>query len=100
MSIIQSRVLYSAFEQALTIQLPVSLRYEQLDIPDVSNCRVRVLFLRSEEERKEWVEITEKLKNSTNFHGKTVRFQVQRFSGYERSSVSYYVERPSKMPVF
>ena len=71
------------FLRPVTIQLPVSLTDEQLNIPDVSKCRVRVLFLRSENERKEWVEITNELKNSTSFDGKTVKFQVQRFSGYE-----------------
>ena len=69
------------FLKPVTIQLPVSLGDEQLDIPDVSKCRVRVLFLKSEEEQKEWVEITEDVKNSIRFDGKTVRFQVRRFSG-------------------
>ena len=69
------------FLKPVTIQLPVSLRTEQLDIPDVSKCSVRVLFLRSEDEQKEWVEITEEVKNSIRFDGKTVTFQVQRFSG-------------------
>ena len=76
------------FLKPVTIQLPVSLGDEQLDIPDVSKCHVRVLFLRSEEDRKEWVEITEDVKNSTKFDGKTVTFKVQRFSGYECSSIS------------
>ena len=74
------------FSKPVTIQLPVSLGDEHLDIPDVSKCRVRVLFLRSADEQKEWVEITEDVKSSTRFDGKTVRFQVQRFSGYECSS--------------
>ena len=78
------------FLKPVTIQLPVSLGNDQLDTPDVSKCRVRVLFLRSEDKQKEWVEITEDVKNSTSFDGKTVRFQVQRFSKYERSSVLYY----------
>ena len=78
------------FLKPVTIQLPVSLGDEQLDIPDVSKCHVRVLFLRSEEDRKEWVEITEDVKNSTKFDGKTVTFKVQRFSGYECSSTSVY----------
>jgi len=69
------------FLKPVTIQLRVSLRTEPLDIPDVSKCRVKVLFLRSEDEQKGWVEITEEVKNSTRFDGKTVRFQVQRFSG-------------------
>ena len=71
------------FLKPVTIQIPISLEHEQLDIPDVSKCHVRVLFLRSENERKEWVEITDDVKNWTRFDGKTVRFQVQRFSGYE-----------------
>ena len=79
------------FLKPVTIQLPVSLGDEQLDIPDVSKCHVRVLFLRSEEERKEWVEITEDVKNSTRFDGKTVRFQVQRFSGCERNSTLFTI---------
>ena len=78
------------FLKPVTIQLPVSLGDEQLDIPDVSKCNVRVLFLRSEKDRKEWVEITEDVKNSTTFDGTTVRFQVQRFSGYECSTISVY----------
>lgn len=78
------------FLSPVTIQLPVSLRDEQLDIPDASKCRVRVLFLRSADGQKEWVEITEDVRNSTRFDGRTVRFQVQRFSGYECSSTLYY----------
>lgn len=69
------------FLRPVTIQLPVSLRTEQLDISDVSKRCVRVLFLKSANEQKEWVEITEDVKNSIRFDGKTVRFQVQRFSG-------------------
>ena len=69
------------FLKPVTIQLPVSLRTEQLDISDVSKRYVRVLFLKSAYEQKEWVEITEDVKNSIRFDGKTVRFQVQRFSG-------------------
>lgn len=69
------------FLKPVMIQLPVSLRTEQLDISDVSKRCVRVLFLKSGNEQKEWVEITEDVKNSIRFDGKTVRFQVQRFSG-------------------
>ena len=71
------------FLKPVTIQLPISLGGEQLGIPDVSQRRVRVLFQRSDDEQEEWVEITEDVKNSARFDGKTVRFQVQRFSGYE-----------------
>ena len=69
------------FLKPVTIQLPVSLRTEQLEISDVSKRCVRVLFLKSVNEQKEWVEITEDVKNSIRFDGKTVRFQAQRFSG-------------------
>ena len=69
------------FLRPITIKLPVSLRTEQLDISDVSKRRVRVLFLKSADEQKEWVEITEDVKNSIRFDGKTVRFQVRHFSG-------------------
>lgn len=69
------------FLKPVTIQLPVSLGTEQVDISDVSKRCVRVLFLKSAGEHREWVEITENVKNSIRFDGKTVRFQVQRFSG-------------------
>ena len=49
----------------------------------MSQSRVRVLFQRSGDEQEEWADITEDVKNSARFDGKTVRFQVQRFSGYE-----------------
>jgi len=83
-----------AFFKPVTIQLPVCLGDERLDIPDVSQCRVRVLFLRSEDEK--WAEITEDVKNSTRFDGKTVRFQVQRFTArYECSLTLYHSVRSS-----
>lgn len=78
------------FLKPVPTQLPVSLREEQLNIPDASKCRVRVLFLRSADEQKEWVEITVDVRSSTRFDGKTVRFQVQRYSGYECNLTLYY----------
>ena len=78
------------FLKSVTIQLTVSLRDEQLDIPYGLKCRVGVIFLRSVDEQNEWVEINEDVKNSTRFDGKTVRFKLQRFSGYECSSTLYY----------
>ncbi|XP_078383042.1 uncharacterized protein LOC144665649 isoform X2 [Oculina patagonica] len=70
------------FLKPVTIQLPVSLEDEKQDIPDLSSCRVRVLFLKSDVEQKEWVEITDDLTNPPSIDGNIVRFQVQRFSGY------------------
>ena len=70
------------FLKPVTIQLPVSLGDKQHQIPDLSACRVRVLFLKSDVEQKEWVEITDNLKNPASFDGKVVTFQVERFSGY------------------
>ena len=70
------------FSNSVTIQLPVSLGDEPNGIPDHSVCRVRVLFLKSEGESKEWVEITGDLENDASFDGTFVKFQVKRFSGY------------------
>ncbi len=70
------------FLKPVTIQLPVFWKYEQQDIPDLSTCRVRVLFLKSDVEQKEWIEITDDLTNPPSIDGNIVRFQVQRFSGY------------------
>ena len=67
------------FLKPVTIQLPVSHR--DRGISQSSACRVRVLFLRSDGERKEWIEITDDLEIPPNYDGKFVRFQVDRFSG-------------------
>ena len=68
------------FFRPVTIQLPVSLR-DRLDFkPDPTKCRVRVLFLNCEEEKKEWTEITDLVKPA-QFDGSFVRIQAQRFSG-------------------
>lgn len=70
------------FSNSVTIQLPISLGDAPERIPDHSVCRVKVLFLKSEEgESKEWVEITEDLENPASFDGKLVTFHVNRFSG-------------------
>ena len=68
------------FFRPVTIQLPVSLRDRQDLKPDPTKCRVRVLFLNWEEEKKEWVELTDLVKPA-QFDGSFVRIQVQRFSG-------------------
>ena len=74
------------FAKPVTVQLPVSLRGEEEEIWNTSKCRVRVFFLRSSGERKEWTEITGHLLDPASFDGTFVRFQVDRFSGYGYSS--------------
>ena len=79
------RVLCSSkatFLEPVTIQLPVSLGNKLVNIPQPSDCRVRILFLSPEGETKEWVEISDKLENPASYDGKLVKFKVQRFSGY------------------
>ena len=68
------------FFRPVTIQLPVSLQDRQDFKPDPTKCRVRVLFLNCEEEKKEWTELTHLVKPA-QFDGSFVRIQVQRFSG-------------------
>ena len=68
------------FLRPVTIQLPVSLRDQEDFNPDPTKCNVRVLFLNCEEEKKEWIELTD-LVEPTQFDAKLVRIQVQRFSG-------------------
>ena len=67
------------FLRPVTIQLPVSLRDQEDFNPDPTKCHVRVLFLNCEEEKKEWIELTD-LSEPTQFDAKFVRIQVQRFS--------------------
>ena len=76
------------FLKPVTIQLPVCLGDKHHDIPDLTACRVRVLFLKSDGEQKEWLEITDDLKKTAKFDGKIVTFQVERFSGYVRSTIA------------
>ncbi|XP_044170022.1 uncharacterized protein LOC122954060 [Acropora millepora] len=70
------------FSKPVTIQLPVCLREKTPTIPNPSMCRVRIFFLRSETESKDWIEISSELENPPTYDGKVVKFQVQRFSGY------------------
>ncbi|XP_015775027.1 PREDICTED: uncharacterized protein LOC107353218 [Acropora digitifera] len=70
------------FLKPVTIQLPVCLREKTPTIPNPSMCRVRIFFLRSETESKEWIEISSELENPATYDGKVVKFQVRRFSGY------------------
>ena len=76
------------FLKPVTIQLPISLR-EQEDLNlNPTTCLVRVLFLKSDDDQKEWIEITDDLVKPPSLDGNFVRFNVERFSGY-----SHYVER-------
>ena len=65
----------------MTIQLPLSLRQEKVLLPDPTTCRVRVLFLKSDDQDKEWIEITDDLVKPASFDGKFIRFQVEWLSG-------------------
>ena len=79
------RVLCSSkatFLEPVTIQLPVSLGNKLVNIPQPSDCRVRIFFLSPERETKEWVEISDELENPASYDGKLVKFKVQHFSGY------------------
>ena len=67
------------FSRPVTIQLPVSFRDQQDFNLDPTKCHVRVLFLNCEEEKKEWIELTD-LSEPTQFDARFVRIQVQRFS--------------------
>ena len=69
------------FSRSVTIQLPISLREQQVLLPDPTTCRVRVLFLKSDDQEKEWIEVTDDLGKPARFDGKFVKFQVERFSG-------------------
>ena len=76
------------FSKPVTIQLLVSLR-EQHDLNlNPAACHVRVRFLKSDNDHKEWIEITDDLLKPPSLDGKFVRFLVERFSAY-----SHYVER-------
>ncbi|XP_015749616.1 PREDICTED: uncharacterized protein LOC107329441 [Acropora digitifera] len=72
----------ATFLKPVTIQLPVSLGNRLVNIPQPSECRVRIFFLSSERETKEWVEISDKLENPASYDGKLVKFKVQHFSRF------------------
>ena len=76
------------FLQPVTIQLPISLREQQDLNLNPKTCLVRVLFLKSDNDKKEWIEITDDLVKPPSLDRKFVRFHVQRFSAY-----THYVER-------
>ena len=65
--------------EPVTIQLPVSLGNKLVDIPQRSNCRVRIFFHNCEGETWQWVEISDRLENRASYDGKVVKFMVQEF---------------------
>ena len=79
------------FLKPVTIQLPISFREQQDLNLNPTTCDVRVLFLKSDNGRKEWIEITDDLVKPPTLDGKFVRFHVERFSAY-----SYYAESRNK----
>ena len=68
------------FLKPVTIQLPMTLQGDQEGTPDPSTF-VRVLFLNSDGEDKEWMEMTDDLRSPVHFDGTFVTFQVERFYG-------------------
>ncbi|XP_015770346.1 PREDICTED: uncharacterized protein LOC107348784 isoform X2 [Acropora digitifera] len=72
----------ATFLEPVTIQLPVSLGEKLVNIPSPFECRVRIFFLSSEREMKEWIEISDELKEPASYDGKFVKFKVQSFSRY------------------
>ena len=70
------------FLKPVTIQLPISLREHQDLNLNPTTCRVRVLFLKSDNDQKEWIEITDDLVKPPSLDRKFVRFHVERFSAY------------------
>ena len=75
------------FLKPVTIQLPISLREQEYLNLDHTTCLVRVLFLKSDNDQKEWIDITDDLVKPPSLDRKFVRFNVERFSAY-----SHYVE--------
>lgn len=53
-----------------------------LNIPHDTVCRVRVFFLSSEKETREWMEISDELENRASFDGRVVKFTVRGFTRY------------------
>ena len=72
----------AAFLEPVTIQLPLSLGNQMVNIQDPSVCRVRVFCLSSEQETKEWIEISDELEHPASYDGKFVKFNVRHFSRY------------------
>ena len=76
------------FSKPVTIQLPISLQKQQDFNLNPTTCHVRVLFLKSHDEQKEWIDVTDDLVEPPTLDGKFVRFHVKRFSAYAPSVMS------------
>ena len=83
------------FLKPVTIQLPISLREQQDLNVNPTTCLVRVLFLKSDNDQKEWIDITDDLVKPPSLDRRFVRFNVERFSAY-----SHYVERKNETSRF
>ena len=70
------------FLKPVTIQLPICLRERQDFNLNPTTCHVRVLFLKSYDEQKEWIDITDDLVKPPTLDGRFVGFHVKRFSAY------------------
>ena len=53
-----------------------------LNIPHDPVRRVRVFFLSSEKETREWMEISDELENPASYDCRVVKFKVRGFSRY------------------
>ncbi|XP_074621200.1 uncharacterized protein LOC141879796 isoform X5 [Acropora palmata] len=70
------------FLKPIAVQLPLSLSEPHRKDIDMSVARVRILFKESSSEKKEWIEITEKLETLPRFDGNVITFAVSHFSWY------------------
>ncbi len=78
------------FQEPVTIQLPLWLREKpDIDLPDLSLVRARVLFQQSDGEDRGWTEITDSLEHSLSFDRAVITFSVRHFSGYAKAFVFY-----------
>lgn len=68
------------FRKPVTIQLPLTVRGESSDVPDVSSCSVRILFQESASEEGKWTELT--LDTPASCDGMVIKFSVKHFSKY------------------
>lgn len=68
------------FLKPVIIQLPICLRGQQAFNQEPTTCRVRVLFRNSDDEQKEWIDVTDDLVKPPSFDGDFVNIYVERFS--------------------
>ena len=68
------------FLKPIAVQLPLSLSEPHRKDIDMSVARVRILFKESSSEKKEWIEVTEKLETLPRFDGNVITFAVSHFS--------------------